>query len=132
MNNPRAKGAQRQPSDLEELPSEGNPDDGAAPDETKDQVEKRHPQAAEDQPDNIGQGGERSASGDDLLPEGPERHAGKLEALAPQRNADHRDAAEQAADESAENEPQDIPDCSHVICTSRSRETCCYPLLIMQ
>ena len=120
MDNPRAKWCQRQLGDLEELFPEGDSDNGTAPEATNHKIVKRHPQSAADKPDDIGQGRERSASVQDLLPERPEGQAGKLKALAAKRNTDHRNAAQQsgnqpqkAADEPAENKPQDITDRFH-------------------
>ena len=96
MNNLCAKRCQRQLGDFEELFPEGNPDHRTAPEETDDQVVNRHPQSAANDPDHIGQCGNRSSAIDDLFSEGPEGQAGKFEALPSQRDTDDRHTADQS------------------------------------
>ena len=96
MDHFRTERRQRQPGNLEKLFSEGNPDDRAAPEETDSQVIERHPYAAAEKPDDVGQRGNSPSAEGNFLPERQEGQACEFKALPAQRNPDNRQAAEQS------------------------------------
>ena len=108
-----AKGHQCQSGHFKALGTNGNADDRDAPHQSQHPVAHGHLPAEEQQPQQVGPKGHAAASVYDLLAEGEEGKAGKLEALGTQRDADDGDAEDapgqrprQSADQSAEQEPE--------------------------
>ena len=87
---------QRQFCDLEELLPEGDPNNGDAPEQADHQISKRHGDSKENEPDDVGQSGEDSATVANLFPEGEEGQGCKLEALQSIGNPHNGDAPEQS------------------------------------
>lgn len=81
---------------LEALHAEGDTDDGDAEQESGEDEQSRHLDAAEEQPDDVDQGLTETVCIFDVLTEREQRQTGELEALDPDGDPDYRYAVDKA------------------------------------
>ena len=119
LRNGCSEGESSKLSKLEALLTEGDTDNGDAPDKTCESEAEAKAEAAEYEPDDIRDGvaAEVAVYGS---AEGPERKLSKLEALLTEGDTDDGDAPDEAEEEPAdacaetcEEEPKDIADSFH-------------------
>lgn len=97
---------QRELGHLECLQAKGNPDDGEAIGDARDEIARRHGEAGAKQPDDVGDERRSPAAALDGLAKRRERERCHLERLAPERDS-YDGNAEQTAHEKPINRSED-------------------------
>jgi dipeptidyl aminopeptidase/acylaminoacyl peptidase len=129
------EGKEAEDGELEVLKREGEPDDGDRVPRGEHDVGRKNPDPRDDDPEQVHHEAERAAPRGrrllhDVLPEREEAEPGELEALKPERDADHGEAEQQAAEEvlepdeeAAEDDPDDVEEEPHGPWHSPARAT---------
>ena len=117
------EGPECEDAELEGLDPERDADDRRAEEEPGDEMPDEELPSEKEQPEDIEYDGEAPArvrSVHDATPEGPERELRELECLYAERNADDRQAQDEARQtvahcepQTAEEEPEDVTDDAH-------------------